>query len=96
MNLGEPQPTPTLGRLVVLWNQIEEALKEKYQKAGIDRGHTFHWEEAMKAGVLESGDISRLTELRMMRNRQVHSTTLDPKETTYAISIAEELLKKLK
>jgi hypothetical protein len=96
VNLGEPQPTPTLGRLVVLWNQIEEALKERYQKAGIDRGHTFHWEEAMKAGFLESGDISRLTELRMMRNRQVHSTTLDPKEANYAISIAEELLKKLK
>jgi hypothetical protein len=96
VSLSEPRPAPTLGRLVVLWNQIEETLKEKLRKAGIDRGHTFHWEEAMKAGVLESGDISRLTELRMMRNRQVHSTTLDPKETAYAVSIAEELLKKLK
>ena len=96
ISLGEPTPAATLGRLVALWNQIEEALKEKLLKAGIDRGHTFYWEEAMKAGVVESSDISKLTELRMMRNRQVHSTTFDSKEIAYAINLAEGLFKKLK
>ena len=41
ISLGEPTPAATLGRLVALWNQIEEALKEKLLTAGIDRGHTF-------------------------------------------------------
>jgi hypothetical protein len=95
VDLGEPRPAPTLERLIVLWNKVDETLKSKYSKAGIDRGHTFHWEEAMRAGVLTSEDAARLTELRMIRNRQVHSSDIDRKEVEHAIYLAETLLSTL-
>jgi len=75
-----------------LWNQIEEGLKRKLRKAGIDSGHTYFWEEAMRAGVIGVDDIQRLTELRMIRNRQVHSSTLDRKEVEHAVDLAERVL----
>ena len=95
VSLGEPKPAPTLERLIVLWNQIEEAFNRKLKKAGIERRHTFFWEEAMKSGILSSDDIQSLTELRMIRNRQVHSSTLDRKQVEYAVGLAERLLSKL-
>lgn len=96
VDLGEPRPAPTLERLIVLWNRIEETLKNKYDQAGIDRGHTFHWEQAMGAGLLTSDDVRRLTELRMIRNTQVHSSDIDRKEVEHAVHLAETLLSALK
>jgi hypothetical protein len=93
--LGDPKPAPTLERLIVLWNKIEEVLNRKFKKAGIERGHTFFWEEAMRAGLLSQTDISDLTELRMIRNKEVHSSTLDRKQVEYAVSLGERLLAKL-
>jgi hypothetical protein len=93
--MGEPKPAPTLERLIVLWNKIEEAFKHKLKKTGIDRSYTFFWEEAMQKGILSMEDISNLTELRMMRNKQVHSSKLDHKQIEYAVDIAEKLLAKL-
>ena len=95
VDLGDPQPAPTLERLILLWNQIEEVLTTKYAKYGIDRGHTYHWEEAMRAGLLSGDDIQKLTELRMLRNRQVHSSTLDRKQVAYAVGLAEQLIHNL-
>ena len=79
----------------MLWNKIEESFKQKLKKAGIDRGHTFWPEEAMQSGVLSQDDIANLTELRMIRNKQVHSSTLDRKQVEYAVDLAERLLSKL-
>ncbi len=93
--LGDPKPAPTLERLILLWNQVEEVLKSKLNKAGIDRGHTFHWEEAMRAGIIDASVIHRLTELRMIRNRQVHSSTLDRTEVEHAVALAENVLSDL-
>ena len=93
--LGEPRPAPTLERLIVLWNQIEEAFNRKLKKSGIERRHTFFWEEAMKSGVLSSDDVKGLTELRMIRNQQVHSSTVDRKQVDHAVDLAERLLTKL-
>lgn len=93
--LGDPKPAPTLERLIVLWNKIEEALNGKLKKVGIDRSHTFFWEQAVQSGVLSSVDISNLTELRIIRNKQVHSSTFDPKQVEYAVNLAEKLLSKL-
>lgn len=92
VNLGDPKPAPTLERLIVLWNQIDESIRQKYQSAGIDKGNTFHWEEALQKGVLTTDDIHRLTELRMIRNQQVHSTEVDKKQIEYAVHLAETLL----
>jgi len=96
VDLGEPKPAPTLERLIVLWNQIEETLKSTLKNAGIERGHTFFWEEAMQAGVLAMDDIQRLTELRMIRNSQVHSSKIDQREVEHAVHLAEILLAALK
>ncbi len=95
VDLGDPKPAPTLERLILLWNEIEQMLEMKYKKFGIDRRHTHHWEEAMQAGLLASEDIQKLTELRMIRNRQVHSSTLDRKQVEHAVGLAEDVLKKL-
>jgi hypothetical protein len=96
VDLGDPKPAPTLERLILLWNQIEEVLNAKYGKAGISRGHTYHWEEAMRAGLLSSDDLQNLTEVRMLRNQQVHSSTLDRKKIEYAAGLAENLLENLR
>lgn len=93
--LGDPKPAPTLERLIMLWNKIEEAIHRKIKNAGIDRGHTFLWEKAMQMGVLSQAEISNLTELRMIRNNQVHSSTLDRKQIEYAVDLAKQLLFKL-
>jgi hypothetical protein len=96
VDLGEPKPAPTLERLIMLWNTIEETLSKQYKAAGIDRGYTFHYEEAMNVGLLSIDDIRRLTELRLIRNTQVHSTNIDRQEIQYAVHMAEMLLATLK
>jgi hypothetical protein len=95
VSLKEPQSAPTLERLIVLWNQIEEAVNRKLKKAGIER-HTFFWDEAIMARIFSVEDLQNLTELRMIRNREVHSSTLDRKKVEYAVDLAERLLLKLK
>ena len=96
IDLGEPEPAPTLERLILLWNQIEELLSGALQKHGIERGHTYVWEEAIKRGLFDTGFVQNLTELRMIRNKQVHSSSLDPKQVAYAVDLAQQLLKRLK
>jgi hypothetical protein len=95
VSLGEPKPAPTLERLIVLWNQLEEAVKRKLKKLGIEP-HTSFWEEAIKSGIVSSEDLQSLIELRVIRNRQVHSSTLDRGQVEYAVGLAERLLSKLK
>jgi hypothetical protein len=94
--LGEAKPAPTLERLIVLWNQIEEAFNQKLKRAGIERKYAFFWEEAKRSGILNNDDIQSLNELRLIRNRQVHSSTLDRKQVEYAVDLAERLLLKFK
>jgi len=91
----EPRPAPTLEHLIVLWNRLEEGLKRRLDEAGIDRGHTFFWEAAIKEGILTGENAALLTKLRMIRNEQVHSSTIDRKQLEYAIELAEKLLKKI-
>jgi len=88
----------TLENLILLWNEIESLIHRAFKESNVDIGHTFKWEMAMKEGVLESENISQLTELRMIRNTQVHSTAgnIDKKRISLGVEIAEALLKKLK
>ncbi len=78
-----------------MWNRLEEQFRAKLGKAGVDRGRTFFWEEAMSKGVLDSDDAQALTELRMIRNKQVHSSKIDSKQVEYAVGLAEHLLEKM-
>jgi hypothetical protein len=63
--------------------------------AGIDRGHTYKWEKAVNRGILTIEFVSSLTELRMLRNKQVHSTAIDPKQIEYAVNLACCLLQQI-
>lgn len=93
--LGEPKPAPTLERLILLWNKIEVALTQKLKEAGIDRGYTFWPEEAIQSGVLSQNDRAELIQLRMIRNKEVHSSVPDRKLVEYAVGLAERLLSNL-
>jgi hypothetical protein len=89
---------PTLVDLILLFNEVESQIKRKLQKGGVDTGHTFKWEIAEKEGIISIDDVKKLTELRMIRNTQVHSKAedIDLKRISLGITLAEQLLKKLK
>jgi hypothetical protein len=88
----------TLENLILQFNEVETLVRKALEDSGVDTGHTFKWEMAMREGILEMEDISQLTELRMIRNAQVHSTAenIDKKRIELGVEIAETLLKKLK
>jgi len=88
----------TLENLILQFNEVETLVRKAFEDSGVDTGHTFKWEVAMREGILEMEDISQLTELRMIRNAQVHSTAenIDKKRIELGVEIAETLLKKLK
>jgi hypothetical protein len=90
-----PTPAARLEHLIVLWNQLEMALKARMDSAGIDRSYTYKWEEAVRQGILTMDSVTSLTELRMIRNKQVHSTAIDPKQIEYAVNLAGRLLRQI-
>jgi hypothetical protein len=95
VNPSPPKPAPTLEHLIVLWNRLEEQFKTKLGKSGFNQRYTYYWKEAMSKGLVNQDDVQRLTELRTIRNRQVHSSKIDSKEVEYAIGLAEMLLQKI-
>lgn len=88
----------TLENLILLFNEVETLVRKILEDSGVDTGHTFKWEMAKREGVLEMTDIIQLTELRMIRNSQVHSTSenIDKKRIELGVEIAGKLIKKLK
>lgn len=88
----------TLENLILLFNEVETLVQKALDSSGVDTGHTFKWEIAVRAGVLEMNDIGLISELRMIRNSQVHSTAenIDKKRIELGVEIAEALIKKLK
>lgn len=88
----------TLENLILLFNEVETLIRKALDDSGIETGHTFKWEIAMREGILKIEDINQLTELRTIRNNQVHSTAenIDKKRIKLGIEIAEKLIKKLK
>lgn len=88
----------TLANLILLFNEVETLVLRLFEDSNIDTGHTYKWEMAMREGVLEMEDINQLTELRMIRNAQVHSKAenINKQRIKLGIEIAETLIKKLK
>lgn len=87
----------TLENLILLFNEVENSVRKAFKDSGVDNGETFKWEMAMRMGILEMDDINQLTELRRIRNTQVHSTAenIDKKRIELGVAIAEALIKKL-
>lgn len=96
VSLGEPKRAPTLERLIVLWNQIEEAYNRGLGKAGEAAPHTFYYAETTPSGAVITHDVrAGVGQLREIRNQQVHSSKIDPKQVEYAVGLAERLLSAL-
>jgi hypothetical protein len=96
----EPEPPVTevsLEKLIYIWNQIELALSKKLLSAGIDHKHTFKWEQAARLGILDLDIASKIAELRLIRNNQVHSTSdkIDMERIKFGVVLGENILKKL-
>jgi len=53
----------TLENLILLFNEVETLVRKSFEGSGIDTGHTFKWEMAMREGVLEMEDIKKRIEL---------------------------------
>jgi hypothetical protein len=96
LDLGEPRPAPTLERLIVIWNQIQETLDAQLNKRGIARHGNLYWEEARHAGIITGDDLKRIKELRLIRNGAVHSSEVDRKQIEDAVQLAESVLSSLK
>jgi len=96
VDLGEPRPAPTLERLIMLWNEIQERLVVRLEDEGIPPGQGFIWEMAIKNRLMSDGDAERLAMLRVIRNRVVHSQDVDRTEVKHAVHLAETLLESLK
>jgi hypothetical protein len=86
---------PSLEDVVLTWNRIEQQLEELFYLAGINDEGTYKWEAALNEKILTMDLINRLTELRLERNRLVHSTKVSKKELAPVLEKAEEVLMEL-
>ena len=92
VTVGRPAESQlTLEVLVQNWNQIDKLVKETIERAGLTT--TFKWEEAFALGLLKPEEAKDLTELRMARNRLVHSETIDRDEIAFWAKKSDRLLR---
>ena len=92
-----PVEPASLGQLILLWNQVNSELKRRMDKEGIAYGHTYKWEMAQRAGILEMALVQDITELRMIRNRLVHSTAdeVDLERVRFGVVLGWKILRQL-
>jgi hypothetical protein len=92
-----PVTEVSLEKLIYIWNQIELALRRKLLSAGIDQKDTFKWEQAARLGILHLDLASKIAELRLIRNNEVHSTPdkIDMERIKFGVVLGENILKKL-
>jgi hypothetical protein len=82
---------PSPEDVLLLWNKIEKQLEELFYLAGIHDKGTYKWEEALSEKILTMDLISQLTELRMERNKLVHSNKkMTKKELGFVLKKAED------
>jgi hypothetical protein len=88
----------SIAYLILLCNEVEVLVKNIFESSEIDTGLTFKWEIAMKEGILNFDQIKALTDLRLIRNLEVHASEseINNKRIEYAIELAEMLINKLK
>lgn len=87
----------SIANLILLHNEVEILVNNKWKESGIDTGHTFKLEMAMEEGVLSFEQIKALTDLRMIRNIEIHAKTeISHARVKYAIQLAELLISELK
>lgn len=92
--LRGPERSP-MEQLILNWNRVEETVRSKMKESRADQHGTFQWEAAMDAGFLTRDGLQLLTELRMARNRIVHSTSADRSDIDYWLQKSARLLEML-
>lgn len=85
---------PTLEVLIRNWNHIDKLVKDTMEHEGLTT--TFKWEQAFAIRLLQPEEVSELTELRMARNKLVHSESIDKDEIEYWAKKSERLLQLLR
>lgn len=87
----------SLSSLIILWEEIDKLIKQLFLTNNIDFSRTFKWEEALQKNIFTEHQISLFTELKRIRNEQVHSLSNEINLTriSYGIEIASELRKTL-
>ena len=85
----------TLEHLILNWNALERLIRQRMVDAGVEYGHTFKWELAERAGIITMSQVQSLTEIRVARNKIVHSDSLDAEEIAFWVSRAQKLLSEL-
>ena len=85
----------SIENMIVIWNKIEALVKEIYAKYDIDSAYTYKWEEMMRKDIISLDEIQDLTEVRMSRNRIVHSEKVDYEYLKESLSKAIRLKGKL-
>ena len=93
VTMKPPESRPSLETLIHNWNRIDKLVKTALDNAGFTS--TFKWEEAVAADLLNQADVTNLTELRMERNRLVHSDTVDAERTAFWARRSAKVLKDL-
>lgn len=86
----------TLEKLITNWNKIEELLRKKIEGAGIDYAHTYKWEQAFQKEILSPEIVHSITDLRLARNKLVHSITIKQEDIDYWVLKSDEILNQLK
>ena len=81
VTMKPPESRPSLEMLIHSWNSIDKLVKTALDNAGFTS--TCKWEEAFAADLLSPADVTNLTELRMARNRLVHSDTVDAEQIAF-------------
>lgn len=96
VNLEEPKGN--LESLIILFNEVEILIQNMFKNSNINAGNTFKWEVARQNGILDMEDILQITELRMIRNTQVHSKAenINEEKIAIGIKIAQNLIEKLR
>ena len=94
VTIKPPEPRPSLEMLIYNWNSINKIVNTALGNAGFTS--TYKWEEAFAADLLSPDDVTNLTELRMARNRLVHSDTVDAEQIAFWAKRSDKVLKVLK
>jgi hypothetical protein len=96
--IQEPGPTPDLGRLILLWNQLDRIVRTRLRIAEKNGKHINTLSKltmGASEGIFDSDDIAKFLEIRGVRNDQVHSEKVDKQQVEYAVNLAEKLILKL-
>ncbi|MEQ9298520.1 MAG: DUF4431 domain-containing protein [Cyclobacteriaceae bacterium] len=93
--LKERKNQASLEQLILNWNNIEELLAELMQ-GRVLQGGTFKWEEAITKELLTKELVMNIAHLRQLRNKTVHSKSINHDEIRLAFEMSQSILNELK